>query len=356
MRRVLDRLGSRNAPHAARTASIVLLSAAIFIVVRNALAILLFGRVEWDGDDLTTAHFVTGTVIVPVLCVVIGLSLRHRVAMRSPITGFVFAMMVVALVTGAIIALHDDSAGAQFFLVVPVIWSAFHLRTAGVVVVATSAAFGAAVITQFVTGEVTSGVVFITVAIVTAGVLILRDRRIADITEDLLEAQANTDALTGLSTRRVLDRVLADHMAEGSATPLTFLLIDIDNFKEINDRGGHLHGDAALRRVADRLTAIAGPDDVACRMGGDELALLLVGREVGEALRIAERFCADVREMVILGDGVDRSFRLTLSIGVAHAPEDADDLRSLYEVADRRLYRAKERGRAQLVATDVVGA
>ncbi|HKG93331.1 MAG TPA: diguanylate cyclase [Gemmatimonadaceae bacterium] len=155
------------------------------------------------------------------------------------------------------------------------------------------------------------------------------------------------DDLTGVAIRRAFvdlaTRTLADRGADGP--PVSLLVIDVDRFKQVNDTFGHLQGDDVLRLVAQALREGVGADGVVGRYAGDEFVALLPGaapaqaREVAERLRLAvEASCCPARD-----GGPD--IRVSLSIGVAGAPEHSSDFDGLFAAADRALYQAKRRGR-----------
>ncbi len=346
-------LQTREPLEAARLASSLLGVAAVLLFMKNWTSLLLFGSTEPDGREVSGATLILTSVVVPAALLLVALVLRDETVARWGFTGFVTAAMILALTGAVILGTGDDSAGAQAFFVLPMIWAAFYLRPLGFVLIALAAAAMMVVVAQVVTpGGIAGGVLFLIAAVLTTGVLIFRERRATEVTEQLLEIQANTDALTGLSSRRVLDEALD----RGLMTPghrLSLLLIDIDHFKSINDHGGHLAGDNALRAVASLIGGAAGPSDVACRMGGDEFALLLIDLDEDDALTIAERLCSLAREIAIpSGAGLRGDGRMSVSVGVARAPGDARDVAALYEAADRRLYAAKARGRARVVVVD----
>jgi diguanylate cyclase (GGDEF)-like protein len=159
------------------------------------------------------------------------------------------------------------------------------------------------------------------------------------------------DPLTGLHNRRHMDHVLSealDHVGEGQAR-LTVGLVDLDHFKRVNDTRSHAVGDEVLRRIARILEQEAArvTDGLAVRMGGEEFLVVLpdVDPELGvELLEGVRRAVASYPWAEVTG-GVP----VTASIGVASAPSDAVERRSLLEVADANLYRAKREGRDRLV-------
>ena len=138
--------------------------------------------------------------------------------------------------------------------------------------------------------------------------------------------------------------------AQREGNTLACLLIDVDHFKKVNDRHGHLAGDRVLREIADRVEGEVRASDVAARYGGEEFALLLPDTVASDAATLAERIRAAVSaEPVVLEDG-DR-VEVTVSIGISGVrPERGSiDLKSLGEKliaeADVQLYRAKSEGR-----------
>jgi len=158
--------------------------------------------------------------------------------------------------------------------------------------------------------------------------------------------QAVTDQLTGLGNRRRLTAVLegffADHAdpATGSRT-LAFLFVDLDHFKEVNDSFGHPAGDQLLAQIGPRFERCLGPADLLVRIGGDELAVVLLDGDLERALAVAARLTAALEEPFAL-EMV--SVRIGASIGVALAPEHAADADDLMRCADKAMYRSKQVG------------
>lgn len=150
-----------------------------------------------------------------------------------------------------------------------------------------------------------------------------------------------SDDLTGLSNRRGLYRYL-DELARQpvAGQKLALLLLDIDHFKVINDRSGHVAGDAALRAVADEVRRAAGPLELPCRLGGDEFALVLRVADRGELANRALGLLAAVGclRLPSLGES-----RLTVSVGGAFCA-DPGGWSAWYSQADRALYAAKRQG------------
>jgi len=161
----------------------------------------------------------------------------------------------------------------------------------------------------------------------------------------IAERQAETDELTGLANRRALKRSMATADAARSA----LVLLDLDFFKRINDTLGHPAGDAALKHVASLLkTALRGAD-VAARIGGEEFAVWLPGGDLALGMEVAERLRTALARRPFRHGSVDHP--LTLSCGVSASPIPIPSPENLMPTADRALYRAKNQGRDQVVAT-----
>jgi diguanylate cyclase (GGDEF)-like protein/PAS domain S-box-containing protein len=170
-----------------------------------------------------------------------------------------------------------------------------------------------------------------------------------DVTEERsvearLAYMAMHDVLTGLPNRAFF----ADHIKRVSSLatadkPVALLYLDVDHFKHINDSKGHAAGDALLCQVAARLTGLADDGDLVARLGGDEFALVVGFREAGCIERFAERLLASLSSPFDL-DGVNE--HVTCSIGIALAPDHAEDDDVLMRHADLALYAAKESGRS----------
>lgn len=150
---------------------------------------------------------------------------------------------------------------------------------------------------------------------------------------------SETDHLTGVPNRVSFDIRVASQQVR---RPGWFLVVDIDHFKDINDRHGHALGDAALRIVAEGLVAAVGPDDIVGRIGGEEFAIFLPVASGQTALSLAENIRKAVAALVIIGPDGAR-IAMTASIGVSGGP--GHTVATGLIAADRAMYRAKQEGR-----------
>ena len=173
---------------------------------------------------------------------------------------------------------------------------------------------------------------------------------------ETLRDQSIRDPLTGLFNRRYLEESLQRELARATrdGDPMSILSIDIDHFKLFNDTYGHLAGDAVLSAVGNLLSDSFRAADIACRFGGEEFNILLPQCSREDAMVRAEALRSAVKDLQV--SFRDRSYGgLSVSIGVALFPEDAQEPRALLEQADRALYRAKETGRDRVVAAEAAG-
>jgi len=154
-----------------------------------------------------------------------------------------------------------------------------------------------------------------------------------------------TDFLTGVSTRRHFLERLAKELRRSmrSKTNLSFLMLDLDHFKEKNDRLGHLVGDVVLKEVAGILRSNLREVDILGRYGGEEFAIALADTSREGALQVAEHIRKSIESAVF--KAYDKTTSNTVSIGISTFPENGADANSLIESSDRALYKAKETGR-----------
>jgi len=164
-----------------------------------------------------------------------------------------------------------------------------------------------------------------------------------------LQRQARRDPLTGLYNRRAFDEYLQAALASGVRRhqPTSLLAIDADHFKRVNDRFGHDVGDEVLKTLARVLERRVRETDVVARLGGEEFAVLLPDADTSGALRVATEILQTMRNTRIATAGT-----VTISIGVATAPDHARDGVSLQRRADEALYASKAGGRDRVTAVD----
>lgn len=166
----------------------------------------------------------------------------------------------------------------------------------------------------------------------------------------LLREEADTDLLTGLTNKLATERKIKEYMAENPNSLGMMFVLDIDNFKKINDTMGHAFGDEVLKTLGKTISSLFRVTDIIGRTGGDEFTIFL------KFLKSDENTLKEARKLVqffkdfTAGEYV--KYSATASIGAAVFPENGSDFDSLYKAADKALYKAKQRGKNQLAFYD----
>ncbi len=163
---------------------------------------------------------------------------------------------------------------------------------------------------------------------------------------------ATTDPLTGVKNRTAMDASIKREigLANRQRSPLSFILLDLDHFKSINDQFGHLIGDQVLREVAKVAEETIRDSDIIFRYGGEEFLVLLSGTRISGATLLAERIRSNIERLRVYSE---LDLRITASMGVVSMSGN-ENQESLFKRADKALYRAKNNGRNQVVIDDSV--
>src|SRR5471032_2437422 len=177
------------------------------------------------------------------------------------------------------------------------------------------------------------------------------------ISNEMLKYIGLTDSLTGVYNRRYIDRRLLEEVARARRQdyPISFMYLDIDHFKRVNDTVGHQGGDEVLREVAQRIKVELRLSDALARFGGEEFVVLLIDADLDSAAFVAERIRAIVAGALI-SVPQQTQVSVTVSIGVAclaggdHGGEDEAIARALVAHADEALYEAKATGRNRVIS------
>lgn len=179
---------------------------------------------------------------------------------------------------------------------------------------------------------------------------------ILDVTDELLKKQTQNDALTKVLNRAGAESSIQDLLLENNG-PCTFMIVDIDNFKYINDNFGHPEGDRVLQALADHMSGVVRDNDVVARLGGDEFVLFAKGLDEGEALFRIVSSLVDQPFIELKGESNDEeeaeSLYPTISVGVAVSEKPNITLEELYDRADKALYKAKEFGKSKAFITTI---
>jgi diguanylate cyclase (GGDEF)-like protein len=258
------------------------------------------------------------------------------------------SVLGTALITLLDLVTDDQGTTAQLFLCFPVLYAASQLRPKGayLVLAANVAAEGIIVFSSVSFRLALTDFIFSAVIFTSFATMLARGTAAQQQLTSILRHHATVDSLTGLVNRRVLDEAARSAIvaAAGSDAGAALILLDVDQFKVINDTYGHPVGDRTLAHIATVIAANTRTDSVISRIGGDEIAVLLPGCEYDIALRRAEQIVIAVHATPLLLTSGE-VLVLSVSAGVAHAPTNGAELTALYAVADAGLYDAKRQGR-----------
>jgi diguanylate cyclase (GGDEF)-like protein len=193
-------------------------------------------------------------------------------------------------------------------------------------------------------------------SLVTVAAIIVRQEMIvreSRLMTSRLSQQIDRDPLTGLPNRRRIQQQIDFELAQTKATsrPIGLALIDIDNFKAVNDTHGHSTGDQVLRSIAGILSGACRGSDIAARYAGDEFLLVLPGLDLADAHIVGERL---LKEVSCYRDSVAPSlgFDISISVGIAVSRQCQKQAKHLIAIADDAMYDAKAAGKNQLVIVD----
>jgi diguanylate cyclase (GGDEF)-like protein len=273
----------------------------------------------------------------------------------SRVAWAVCPLLAVAAIVLVDLATHDASIRAQIFFVFSTLYGGALLPRPGAIVMTVWSLLGEAVVVLAFLSlrDAATGFMFMGAAVATTAILLVRSAERQAAMMAVLEKHATTDPLTGLVTRRFFD-VATEAALSGPTGPngTALILLDVDRFKTINDRFGHPGGDEILVQLSELLVTTSRRGDVVCRLGGDELAVLLPDCSVEAAQRRVEEMVMTVRlhDFVVGVLGPPGTVKVSVSAGLAHCPTNAQSAQALYAAADSALYEAKRTGRDRAVA------
>lgn len=226
--------------------------------------------------------------------------------------------------------------------------------TCGVAIVST-------ILNKSITGD-TLNMADVVIAIITSlilavpviGVLSVKIQELG-LANETIRHYATTDPMTGMLNRDTFTQIVKAHLGPADRkpppTPGCLLAIDVDHFKRVNDTFGHHHGDEALKLIAASVRTELRESDLCGRMGGEEFGVYLVGADLAESIRIADRIRLAVSNVRFAPEG--QPHPLSVSIGITVSAWGGD-FTELYKSSDQMLYRAKNNGRNRIeTVTDV---
>lgn len=318
-----------------------------------ALAVYLLA-----GGAITTPAVVLGLIVYAVLAGALLLVLTPRlgepVFIVSDITAFACLVTIVALTGGTMSPMLP-------FILVPVATTAYFssrpealANLAGsIVVCATPFVYATA---QERLDYAVGFVALATIATVLT-LVISRNRRELDAAERAAREQALQDPLTRMPNRRAFSDHLSDALtgaADAGGAVVCAAIIDLDNFKRVNDRHGHAAGDLLLRSIGQALEEVVRHDDVVARVGGDEFAIVAPGTDLAMGRMLGER-CVTTVEQVAARLGYD-DCAVSATVGFALYRRDAQTADDLIAAADTALLRAKDAGKRRVACPDLAAA
>ncbi|HRD62507.1 MAG TPA: GGDEF domain-containing protein [Nocardioides sp.] len=290
------------------------------------------------------------------LAVLVGMVVAARSVDQATAPAWALCPFVaIAAIVVIDLATHDASITAQIFFVFPVLYAGSQLPRRGAALVTSAAILGVTIVVaaHLPLRDVVTDAGYMAAALIATTVMLVRSEEARAITMAKLAHRAATDSLTGLVTRRAFEKATAIALTSArSEAGTALILVDLDKFKDVNDRYGHQAGDEVLVQVSALLVQSARQGDVVSRLGGDELALLMPDCSPEGAERRAHQIVDTVRTHGITV-GAGHVIRVTASLGLAHAPTHAADLPDLYAAADAALYVAKNAGRNRLAAAPI---
>ncbi|MGD9367917.1 MAG: GGDEF domain-containing protein [Desulfobacteraceae bacterium] len=162
-----------------------------------------------------------------------------------------------------------------------------------------------------------------------------------------LRRLATTDGLTGLYNHRAFQDILHRRVSEANrhGRSLSMMMLDLDHFKSVNDKHGHPVGDAVLKAISTRITAMLRSEDIFARYGGEEFAVILPETTIKGAIQLAERIRMAIADLVVKINGASLNVTVSAGISANHPGQGDCDKAALIEAADRALYMAKNAGR-----------
>ncbi|HWV84749.1 MAG TPA: GGDEF domain-containing protein [Capillimicrobium sp.] len=305
----------------------------VAVTLAVALYVAVYAAWTWERPDRTALLVLAGTGALASLALL-------NVKTRTPPAGrgrAVLALTWTAVGLGfitALVALDGGPAESPLAAtyVLPLLFATLAFPPVAILIsgVAVVATFAVASVAAGATGADTFAYVS---ALATAAALCWALSRVHHRQRDEFARLSRSDPLTGCLNRRGLEERLSAELAraERRGHPVSLVILDLDRFKDVNDREGHAAGDARLRWTVECLTACIRPSDALGRLGGDEFAVVLPETAAARAEAVAARLARALSE------------KSPASVGVATFPDDADGAERLQARADERLYAAKAR-------------
>jgi diguanylate cyclase (GGDEF)-like protein len=312
-----------------------------------ASAFLLYELLTWSRPH---RGLMAVLYVVTVLCSAVLARLDLEPVMRRPVAReaffLIWSAIIIALVTIGPITDGGVSSPLTVGLFLPLTFAALSYPMGSMVTVGVMVVGAYLAVALGMGGVPSAEIVFVTAALACATWMCAWQARNHDLQRRELSRVSRSDPLTDCLNRRGFEERFGAELsrAQRAGLPLGIVLIDLDDFKRVNDAHGHSAGDELLCWAVEAMSAEVRPSDAIGRLGGDEFVVLIPGAEAGEAAQLGERLQAAL------------AARAPLSFGVASYPADGDDRDALYQHADQQLYAAKHGRRPLLTALADEGA
>lgn len=304
---------------------------------------------------------VTALALVELAMAVFSLALFFLIRRTRDLAAWSLTYLSAILGAFLLIFAHPDAAPSVFIwvLLIPLVSHLLVGRVIGLAfsLVAISLAGGVYVWRFQGNSSLTNPVEFANMAVCVLAVLLFS--HVYEISRERAEARlrklATTDNLTGLANRMRFNDVFGweQRKAERERYPLSLVVIDLDHFKSVNDSFGHDGGDLVLQHVSALMSERLRATDLVCRMGGEEFGIMVPNCTLKQVEHLVQELQRVLDETPCHVAGQD--LRITFSAGIAQLGHDGEDLRSLFSVADRRMYQSKAEGRNRVTSTDRSG-
>ena len=282
-------------------------------------------------------------------------ALQRRSDLFTPIAILFLFTTFIYISAAQFLVLHDQLRMLLYFPMVGAVFLILGATAGWMTLIASLAVFGFTVATDVVDVTPLATSTFVLTLCVTGIFFHVFRAQAIDALDTIaqqnriLDAAARRDPLTGLFNRRAFQDALDAHLsADGASTPFSVAFVDVDRFKEINDRHGHAVGDEVLVAVARMLQSALRSQDVLARIGGEEFAVLLPSTDLSSSLSVAERLRSTIGAMRT--DAADGAASVTVSIGLAGSQSAFGSVEAMLEAADAAMYTAKREGRDRVVA------
>lgn len=266
-------------------------------------------------------------------CYALALYLFPR--LREVLNSTITLVIDIAVITLFIFFNAKYTYILSFLYIFPIISLSFEIKPAKLIL--TALLSGSCYLTVAIIQE--SYLLFVIIEIVLLFITAFFTRFLVQFIQQGYYRQANQDTLTKLQNRRYFNHVLSEMVQ--SKTPFSLILLDLDNFKSLNDSQGHHHGDYVLKVIAAILNECTRSYDIVTRFGGDEFAIILPNSNKETSKNIANR----IRNLVLVNPKLLVYPNITLSLGIATFPIDAGNEEDILKKADEALYKAKRMGK-----------